>query len=144
MIAGVIVVASVILVGVAFVLFYWSVSPIAALLDSGETWSDEAVAKTEQRGQLVIDAVVRYRSDHGALPRTLEELVPAYLPQVPRPKVGDREWLFGPLPDDPSEFYLAIRPRFEDNPFYFGPELMNYRSLEGEWDVHVDPTGGWY
>jgi hypothetical protein len=38
----------------------------------------------QHRADPVISAVNRYHSEHGHYPKTLDELVPAYLPSVPR------------------------------------------------------------
>ena len=42
----------------------------------------------ERRARLIVAAVERYDADHHALPGSLEELVPTYLPNVPRAKLS--------------------------------------------------------
>ena len=47
-----------------------------------------------QRGDAIIVALEKYRTDHGTYPDTLDALVPKYLPAVQEPDYGERRWVY--------------------------------------------------
>ena len=44
----------------------------------------EFIRINEERGSKIVQALNEYEQDHGTVPEQLEELVPTYLPEVPR------------------------------------------------------------
>ncbi len=43
----------------------------------------------KKRAQVIIDALAHYHTDHKAYPQTLAELVPTYLPEIPKTTFGE-------------------------------------------------------
>jgi hypothetical protein len=67
----------------------------------GSTWESRRVAllRIAEKARPVTAALERYRADHGSYPESLAKLVPAYLPNEPRPDaLGCPEYLYR-LPD---------------------------------------------
>jgi len=50
--------------------------------------SERQVVATKKTADLVIASIERYRSAHGALPESLDQLVPEQLPRVPTARYG--------------------------------------------------------
>ncbi|MEM1058623.1 MAG: hypothetical protein AAGK14_05195 [Verrucomicrobiota bacterium] len=77
------------------------VSPIFfLLLDYGfpePAWSKEDIALTERRGNLIVDALENYHTDHGKYPKELTQLIPKYLVSIPNPAVDAKEWEYWPV-----------------------------------------------
>ena len=86
--------------------------------------SEKELAKTEQTAGQVIAAIERYRSAHGALPPSLDRLVPEQFPKLPTARNGQR-------------FMYEV----ESNDFRLGysrPYLMvlTYDSKTKKWSTH--------
>lgn len=45
-------------------------------------------------GEPVIQALENYRALNGAYPKSLQELVPAYLQKIPTPEIGVNQWTY--------------------------------------------------
>jgi hypothetical protein len=84
-----------------------------ALLVGGAVWFGArtfavpagSVDETKRRGDVVIQALNNFHADHGRFPRSLAELSPQYLEEIPEPDWGLRRWLYEP---DGSDFYLRV------------------------------------
>ena len=60
-----------------------------------------------QTGNTIIPAVQNYFSDHGKMPDNLQQLVPQYLPVVPKTKEG-KEYSYSPG-KGPQDFRMQFR-----------------------------------
>ncbi len=64
-----------------------------------------SVLRSQVEGEAWVDAVwlavavERYRSEKGAPPQRLEDLAPAYVPEIPRNPVDDSPWKYAVMPD---------------------------------------------
>lgn len=61
---------------------------------SDPNWSEEKIRETQARGDLIIGALEKYRSDTGKYPKTLEQLAPNYLVEIEPPTAGKMEWQY--------------------------------------------------
>lgn len=68
-------------------------------------WAAPLLQETRLRGVAVIEALNRYRQDHGAYPTTLEALRPQYLESIPQPTAGEGRWRYDRMAAD--EYRLA-------------------------------------
>jgi len=59
-----------------------------------EEWSEEDLNATWERGDAIVAALEEYRSKNARYPKTLQDLVPDYMPEVPSPVVGGPEWVY--------------------------------------------------
>jgi hypothetical protein len=93
---------------VAVVTLFWSAGGFYGLLHvmrGRNPWAyvsptRERREETIARAELIIAALERWKACHGAYPQTLDELVPAELPVLPRSTIGDRRWNYRrPQPD---------------------------------------------
>ena len=57
-----------------------------ALIACGR-WSQDNIAETKARGEVIIRAVEAYRNKHGKYPIYLTELEPGFLRDIPQPAV---------------------------------------------------------
>jgi hypothetical protein len=64
-----------------------------------------SVDETTRRGDVLVQALNKYRADHGRFPRSLAELSPQYLKEIPQPDWGLRRWIYEP---SESDFYLKV------------------------------------
>jgi hypothetical protein len=55
-----------------------------------------SIDETKRRGNIVIQALVEYHADHSNFPNQIDELVPKYLDEIPRPDWGLRAWTYEP------------------------------------------------
>lgn len=62
------------------------------------------------RAQSVIAAVDHYYRDKGVYPDTLQNLVPAYLPVVPQPRIAPGRFYYLGAPEDPYLMYADFPP----------------------------------
>jgi len=86
----------------------WFALPEATI--DANLWID---ARAAERASLVVRAVEAYREDHGAYPATLTELVPGYLPYVPRAKPTSMGTFEYRMPRDgsaPTLWYVVLPP----------------------------------
>lgn len=68
------------------------------------------ISIAEARAQRLIAAVDHYYQDKGAYPDTLQNLVPAYLPEIPRVRIGPGKFYYLGAPDDPHLMYADYPP----------------------------------
>lgn len=72
--------------------------------------ANQSIARS--RAQDLVDAVTAYQAKHKRYPRSLQELVPEYLAEVPRAKYtlafGEFQYFWGE--DDPRLMYTALPP----------------------------------
>jgi hypothetical protein len=59
-------------------------------------WTDANLAESECRGEVIADAILRYRDVYGVYPPTLNDLTPAFLGHLPPPLAGTPEWRYNP------------------------------------------------
>lgn len=50
--------------------------------------------ESKERGAVIVQGLERYRSAHGTYPEVLEELVPAYAPEIAPPTWGLERWRY--------------------------------------------------
>ncbi len=99
--------AALLLVGLPW-LIWWQMT--AKFVRAWEQEKRPALAAAAEAAQPLIDALGRYRADHGRYPDELEALVPEYLGRVPAPQRPLRDpWWYGPL-EEGREFYLFAHP----------------------------------
>lgn len=65
---------------------------------SNPDWSEQGVQETKRRGDQVFLALDKYFQANRTLPGSLNELVPKYLPEIPKPTVGTKEWEYRVTP----------------------------------------------
>jgi hypothetical protein len=54
----------------------------------------QQIKETEQRGDKIIRALDQFFADNGKYPKSLSELTPKYLTEIPAPTWGLREWIY--------------------------------------------------
>ena len=59
---------------------------------SSGKWSDSDVAETVKRGDEIVAALEKYKKDKNEYPKSLDELKPSYLSEIPDPTVGTKKW----------------------------------------------------
>lgn len=69
---------------------------------------DTSVA--EQRADAIIAAVDQYHLDQGRYPLSLVHLVPAYLPEIPKPRIVPGTFYYLGAPEDPHLVYVHMPP----------------------------------
>jgi type II secretory pathway pseudopilin PulG len=57
-------------------------------------WQKQQIEETKQRGNQIVQAIEAFRTDHGAYPKSLAEVSPKYLPEVPQPTWGLKSWKY--------------------------------------------------
>jgi hypothetical protein len=93
--------------------------------DTGGSWSAAAVAATKTRGDVVADAIERFRKNTNRYPQSLAELAPTHLYPVPAPAVGNRQWRYR-VANGSHGFILSVTGNAMAD-----PEL--YRTADGSW-----------
>jgi type II secretory pathway pseudopilin PulG len=78
---------------------------LSSLVFAGCSNSQPQLKETEQRGNKIIQALKRYRTDTGDYPKTLVELSPKYLQEIPLPTWGLKEWIYEA---DANSFNLQV------------------------------------
>ncbi len=64
----------------------------------------------EKRANTVISAVEQYNQDNGHYPTFLNELVPKYLPEIPKPRIAPGIFYYPGAPEDPHLMYTDYPP----------------------------------
>lgn len=81
------------MLAVAAALTEWS---LRSTRDHNADWASltdpSLVEETKREGDLVVDALKRFRSTTGRYPTSLDELVPHYMDMIPQPVAGDGRW----------------------------------------------------
>ncbi len=96
-------------------------------LSSDERSRTDSIEETKRRGETIIAALSAFHKANRAYPEWLSDLVPAYLPSLPRPHYGpDDEWFYAPTDDhlyqlsfreaDFDDFYIEIHGRRTNKP----------------------------
>jgi hypothetical protein len=83
-------------------------------------------------GDEVVAGLMAYKQDHGTYPATLEELVPQYLPAVPKPPLGQQKWEYELTPDNAELFNLHVLRTSARSGAFFGYDITT-----GKW-YYVD------
>ena len=65
-----------------------------ALAKSACKWNATVVNESIEAGNLIVGALERWHASVGRFPEALSDLVPAYLPSLPAPTAGTREWRY--------------------------------------------------
>ena len=69
---------------------------------------DISIAK--QRSEVVIAAVNQYHQDKGRYPGALQNLVPAYLSEIPRPRIAPGVFYYVGAPENPHLMFVDFPP----------------------------------
>jgi len=93
-------------------------------LASCDNWSDEQVAETKRRGDIVCRALEAYRASTGKVPNDLKELQPQFLSEIRPPTVGKQTWTYETYQSGQSH-NLSVAIRRESEP------LLQTQSPEG-------------
>ena len=94
-------------------------------------WSASEVAETKQRGDVICHAIDAYRAKKGKYPPRLEDLQPEFLPEIPQPIVGHKQWEHM-LIDQGTNYWLDVVAS------EFGPSLD--KNAGGHWQ-YMDDDG---
>ena len=123
--------AALLLVGLPW-LIWWQMT--AKFVRAWEQEKRPALAAAAEAAQPLIDALGRYRADHGRYPDELAALVPDYLDAIPAPRPPLRgDWRYAPL-DDGREFILIGEPAMN----YYGVPIQAPTSAE---QLAYEPDG---
>jgi len=76
-----------------------------AICLAGCSDSRQAIKETKQSGNRIIRALEGFRADRGEYPRSLSDLSPRYLQELPLPAWGLRTWKYE---SDGVEFVLGV------------------------------------
>ena len=107
---------------------------VAAILFAGlilaffSVTGHDAIKETTKRGNIIVDALERYHSDHGKYPDVLAALIPEYEPNIPLPTWGLGEWIYDPTD---SGFDLRVN------------ESKNTGDGNSRWLKYLGPKLGW-
>lgn len=71
------------------------------------TWD---ISMAEQKADRIIGAVNQYYLDEGRYPLSLANLVPGYLPEIPKPRIVPGVFYYVGAPDDPHLMYAHMPP----------------------------------
>ena len=52
--------------------------------------------ETRQVGNQIVRALEAYHAEQGKYPRSLEDLIPKFLKEIPRPRWGLHQWIYEP------------------------------------------------
>lgn len=107
-----------------------------------ERWGEGALEETRSLAAPVIEGIARYQADHGEAPRSLGDLVPEYMSEVPRVPAGSGELSYARAIDNRERYFLSVKSRhFGSMPgtvisMIFGyPDTYDYRQSRGVWEL---------
>lgn len=85
-------------------------------------------ALARRRAEVVIEALQRYRSDHGVYPRRLEALVPRYLPSVPLAKYAlvDASYHYHSADGETGSLWYVVVPPFGRAVYFLREKRWTY------------------
>ena len=63
--------------------------------------------KTQAAANLIIEALHRYKQDHGFFPEKLPDVAPSYLEKIPKSAYDDREFIYEKSGDSYQLIYLG-------------------------------------
>lgn len=86
-------------------------------------WTSDKKAESVKRGTILVGKIKEFRVTHGRYPRSLDELVPAYLGDIPTPIAGDGKWRYRASGE---QFYLQFATSS-------GYPSCNYHLQTDEW-----------
>lgn len=64
----------------------------------------------KKRGETVIAAIEKYHDDKGSYPGNLQNLVPEYLAEIPKPRIAPGIFYYQGAPDDPHLMFTSYAP----------------------------------
>jgi len=82
----------------------------AILLSASIGFHAYDISIAERRSEIIIATVNQYHQDLGRYPDTLQNLVPAYLSEIPEPRIAPGEFYYGGAPDDPYLMFVDYPP----------------------------------
>jgi hypothetical protein len=85
------------------------------------------ISLAEQSAGVVISAIDQYHQDKGHYPHTLYDLVPAYISEIPRPRIAPGVFRYVGGSEDPHLMYTDMAP--------FGRVSWSFKNTE--W-IHID------
>ena len=85
------------------------------------------ISLAEQRAEVIISAIDQYYQDKGHYPDTLYNLIPAYITEIPRPRIAPGVFYYVGVPEDPHLMYADMPP--------FGRVSWSFKNKE--W-IHLD------
>lgn len=83
-----------------------------------------AVDASKLSGMAIVAAIEKFKTERGAMPASLSELTPTYLPSIPLPSAGRNAWRYHA---DAKGYSLAFGVGRDAYPGYY------YRSSSGTW-----------
>jgi hypothetical protein len=57
-----------------------------------ESWSPSSIEESKKRAEPIIAALEAYYTAHGQFPKTLQDLVPEHIDELPQPAAGTGQW----------------------------------------------------
>ncbi len=119
------------LLGVALLLLSCTALALLVLVIIGprkSNWTDENIAVSKSRGNVIIRALKRYRKANGVYPASLDDLVPKYAPLIEPPIAGFGKWEYRTR-DGRTVFDLAFKGerKWDDGGTWF------FDSTDGQW-----------
>lgn len=85
---------------IAMAIFTVLIAVVILVVRLPEGPSDKEIEQAKANGDLIIEAITKYKQDHdGDPPQELNELVPAYLKSVPLPSQGEGSWSYAAQAD---------------------------------------------
>lgn len=112
----------------------------------------QAIRTAVQRGQVVVEALARYRQLHHRFPASLTDLVPVQLAHVPSPGlVGAKAFAYNTQPDNARDELLGINfpetrtlPGDKTRLFYSVLPVAEQDGTSSSPSIHAVVTAGWY
>lgn len=83
---------------------------------------NEKFDRTQTSADVIIDALDRYKRDHGFFPEKLQDVTPSYLEEIPKSAYDDRKFIYEKSDTSYQLIYLGA----------FGVEAT-YHSTSKEW-----------
>jgi hypothetical protein len=80
------------------------------------------ISLARQRAETIITAVNQYQQDMGQYPASLEKLVPAYMPEIPKPRIAPGVFYYHCAPEDTFLMYADYPP--------FGRQSWSFNNRE--------------
>jgi hypothetical protein len=94
-------------------------------------WSDEAVKVSKERGDVIIAALKRYHHQYNDYPDHLDDLVPAFLAEIPLPIAGNKQWAYRRFSSDDCE--LGVVGYYDGDPKLYRRVQSRGWSLDTGW-----------
>ena len=81
-----------------------------------DRWSENRVAETKRRGDIICQALEAYRAKTGNYPFELADLQPNFLRQIPQPTAGAKEWEYTVIDNGTNLLSPSARERVWPDP----------------------------